>query len=45
MVAGAPDSLQAKAFIEVAKQVAGAVSTQVVKAPKLPVIGQQAARG
>ncbi len=45
VVAGAPDSVQAKAFIEVAKQVAGAVSQQVVKAPRLPVIGQPAARG
>jgi ATP-binding protein involved in chromosome partitioning len=45
VVAGAPDGIQAKAFIEVAKQVAGAVSQQVVKAPRLPVIGQPAARG
>ncbi len=39
--AGAPDSVQAKAFFDVARQVAGAVSTQVVKAPRLPVIGSQ----
>jgi ATP-binding protein involved in chromosome partitioning len=45
VVAGAPESVQARAFIEVAKQVAGAVSQQVVKAPRLPVIGQPAARG
>jgi ATP-binding protein involved in chromosome partitioning len=45
VVAGAPDSAQAKAFIDVARQVAGAVSQQVVKAPRLPVIGQPAVRG
>jgi ATP-binding protein involved in chromosome partitioning len=39
VVAGAPDSPQAAAFVTVAKNVAGAVSTQVVKAPRLPVIG------
>jgi len=38
---GAPDSNQAKAFFEVARNVAGAVSTQAMKAPKLPVIGSQ----
>ncbi len=41
VVAGAPDSPQAAAFVEVAKNVAGAVSTQVLKAPRLPVIGAQ----
>jgi ATP-binding protein involved in chromosome partitioning len=41
IVAGAPDSPQAAAFVEVAKNVAGAVSTQVLKAPRLPVIGAQ----
>jgi ATP-binding protein involved in chromosome partitioning len=41
IVAGAPDSPQAEAFITVAKNVAGAVSTQVLKAPRLPVIGSQ----
>ncbi|HYG69099.1 MAG TPA: Mrp/NBP35 family ATP-binding protein [Anaeromyxobacteraceae bacterium] len=34
-----PDSPQAQAFLNVAKNVAGAVSTQVLKAPRLPVIG------
>ncbi len=41
IVAGAPDSPQAQAFVTVAKNVAGAVSTQVLKAPRLPVIGAQ----
>ncbi len=41
IVAGAPDSPQAEAFLAVAKNVAGAVSTQVLKAPRLPVIGAQ----
>ncbi len=41
IVAGLPEGPQAKAFIEMAKQVAGAVSTQVMKSPKLPVIGAQ----
>ena len=41
VVSGAPDSPQAEAFINVAKNVAGAVSTQVLKAPRLPVIGAQ----
>jgi ATP-binding protein involved in chromosome partitioning len=45
VVAAAPDSVQARAFVHVAMQVAGAVSQQVVKAPRLPVIGQAAARG
>jgi ATP-binding protein involved in chromosome partitioning len=41
IVAGAPESPQAQAFLEVARNVAGAVSAQVLKAPKLPVIGAQ----
>ena len=41
IVAEAPDSPQAHAFLEMAKQVAGAVSTQNMKAPRLPVIGAQ----
>jgi ATP-binding protein involved in chromosome partitioning len=41
VVAGAPDSPQAQAFVTVAQNVAGAVSTQVLKAPRLPVIGAQ----
>src|SRR5512138_446462 len=41
VVAGAPDSPQAQAFLEVARNVAGAVSTQILKAPRLPVIGAQ----
>jgi ATP-binding protein involved in chromosome partitioning len=41
IVAGAPESPQAQAFLEIARNVAGAVSTQVLKAPKLPVIGAQ----
>ena len=39
--AGAPDGPQARAFFDVARAVAGAVSQQVMKAPRLPVIGQQ----
>jgi len=39
VVSGFPESPQAAAFISVAKNVAGAVSTQVLKAPRLPVIG------
>jgi len=39
VVAGHPDSPQAGAFFTVAKNVAGSVSMQVVKAPRLPVIG------
>ncbi len=39
IVAGAPESPQAQAFFTVARNVAGAVSTQVLKAPRLPVIG------
>jgi ATP-binding protein involved in chromosome partitioning len=41
LVSGQPESPQALAFIEAARQVAGAVSTQIMKAPKLPVIGAQ----
>ena len=41
IVAGAPESPQAQAFLEIARNVAGAVSAQVLKAPKLPVIGAQ----
>ena len=39
VVARAPESPQAKAFLDVAGQVAAAVSVQVMKAPRLPVIG------
>src|SRR5512138_3429850 len=41
VVAGAPDSPQSQAFLAVARNVAGAVSTQVLKSPRLPVIGAQ----
>jgi len=41
VVSGAPDSPEAQAFFTVARNVAGAVSTQVLKAPRLPVIGAQ----
>jgi ATP-binding protein involved in chromosome partitioning len=41
IVAGQPDSPQAQAFLTVARNVAGAVSTQVLKAPRLPVITAQ----
>ncbi len=41
IVAGAPESPQAQAFLSVAQNVAGAVSTQVMKAPRLPVLGAQ----
>ena len=41
VVAGLPDGPQARAFLEAARQVAGAVSTQNVKAPRLPVLGSQ----
>ncbi|HET9596056.1 MAG TPA: Mrp/NBP35 family ATP-binding protein [Anaeromyxobacteraceae bacterium] len=41
IVAGAPDGPQAQAFVAAAQQVAGAVSVQNMKAPKLPVIGAQ----
>jgi ATP-binding protein involved in chromosome partitioning len=39
VTSGAPESPQARAFFEVARNVAAAVSTQVLKAPRLPVIG------
>jgi ATP-binding protein involved in chromosome partitioning len=42
VVEAIPDSPQARAFVEVARQVAGAVSVQVMKAPRLPVIGATA---
>jgi ATP-binding protein involved in chromosome partitioning len=41
VVAGHPDSPQAEALLAVAQNVAAAVSTQVLKAPRLPVIGGQ----
>jgi ATP-binding protein involved in chromosome partitioning len=41
IVSGRPDSPQAEALLAVARNVAGAVSTQVLKAPRLPVIGAQ----
>ena len=41
IVSGSPESPQAAAFLTVARNVAGAVSTQVLKAPRLPVIGAQ----
>ncbi len=41
VVAGLPGSPQAEAFVALARNVAGAVSTQVLKAPRLPVIGAQ----
>jgi ATP-binding protein involved in chromosome partitioning len=41
VVAGSPDSPQSQAFLAVSRNVAGAVSTQVLKAPRLPVIGAQ----
>ncbi len=41
VVAGHPGSPQAESFLTVARNVAGAVSTQVLKAPRLPVIGAQ----
>jgi ATP-binding protein involved in chromosome partitioning len=42
VVAADPDGPQARAFVEVAKNVAGAVSVEVVgKAPRLPIIGAQ----
>jgi ATP-binding protein involved in chromosome partitioning len=39
IVSGHPESPQSEAFFTVARNVAGAVSTQVLKAPRLPVIG------
>ncbi len=41
VVAGQPESPQAQSFLAMARNVAGAVSTQVLKAPRLPVIGAQ----
>ena len=41
VVEGLPDGPQASAFRHVAQEVAGAVSVQVMKAPRLPVIGAQ----
>jgi ATP-binding protein involved in chromosome partitioning len=41
VVAGDPEGPQSKAFLAAAQQVAGAVSVQNMKAPKLPVIGAQ----
>jgi len=41
VTSGAPDSAQSQAFFAVARNVAGAVSQQVSKAPRLPVIGSQ----
>jgi ATP-binding protein involved in chromosome partitioning len=41
VVEAVPDGPQARAFLEAARQVAGAVSVQVMKAPRLPVIGAQ----
>jgi ATP-binding protein involved in chromosome partitioning len=39
VVTGDPEGPQAQAFLHVARQVAGSVSTQAMKAPRLPVIG------
>lgn len=41
VVEALPDGPQAKAFLDASRQVAGAVSVQVMKAPRLPVIGAQ----
>jgi ATP-binding protein involved in chromosome partitioning len=41
VVAGQPDGPLAQVFLALARNVAGAVSTQVLKAPRLPVIGAQ----
>jgi ATP-binding protein involved in chromosome partitioning len=41
ITAGQPDGPQAKAFLAAAQQVAGAISVQNMKAPKLPVLGAQ----
>jgi len=41
IVAGQPDGPQSQAFIDTAQQVAAAVSMQVMKAPRLPVVGAQ----
>jgi ATP-binding protein involved in chromosome partitioning len=39
ITAGQPDSPQAQAFQSIARSVAVAVSVQVSKAPRLPVLG------
>src|SRR5512146_2378149 len=39
VVEALPDGPQARAFVAMAGQVAGAISVQVMKAPRLPVIG------
>jgi ATP-binding protein involved in chromosome partitioning len=44
IVAGQPESSQAKAFVAVAANVAAAVTAQALKAPRFPIIGGQAAR-
>jgi ATP-binding protein involved in chromosome partitioning len=41
VVEALPDGPQARAFLDMAGQVAGAISVQVMKAPRLPVIGSQ----
>jgi ATP-binding protein involved in chromosome partitioning len=41
IVAGRPESPQAESLLTVARNTAGAVSTQILKAPRLPVIGAQ----
>ncbi|HVI76208.1 MAG TPA: Mrp/NBP35 family ATP-binding protein [Anaeromyxobacteraceae bacterium] len=41
VTAGQPDGPQAKGFLAAAQQVAGAISVQNMRAPKLPVIGAQ----
>ena len=41
VVSGKPESPEAQAFMVLARNVAGAVSTQILKAPRLPVIGAQ----
>jgi ATP-binding protein involved in chromosome partitioning len=41
VVEALPDGPQARAFVAMAGQVAGAVSVQVMKSPRLPVIGAQ----
>jgi len=41
VVSGHAESAQAQCFMAMARNVAGAVSTQVLKAPRLPVIGAQ----
>jgi ATP-binding protein involved in chromosome partitioning len=44
IVAGQPESPQAQAFVAVARNIAAAVKAQAAKAPRLPIIGGQAAR-